>query len=116
MPPEYGSSTEGFFVRHRNSVVLVAALFLQIVGLAAQVKRPLDTAHPDSGSVRLIRLWTVSVLSPIERGIVSTGHSLRGFWSGYVDLRAVREENRRLRDENQALKIQQALWNQDASQ
>src|SRR3954469_3545525 len=116
MPPEYGSSTEGFFARHRNSVVLAAALFVQIVGLAAQVKRPLDPAHPDSGSVRLIRLWTVSVLSPFERGIVSTGHSFRGFWGGYVDLRSVREENRRLRDENQELKIQQALWNQDASQ
>jgi rod shape-determining protein MreC len=116
MPPEYGSSAEGFFARHRNSVVLAAALFVQIVGLAAQVKRPLDPAHPDSGSVRLIRLWTVSILSPIERGIASTGHSFRGFWGGYIDLRSVREENRRLRDENQELKIQQALWNQDASQ
>src|SRR3954464_309258 len=116
MPPEYGSSAEGFFARHRNSVVLAAALFVQVVGLAAQVKRAVDPAHPDSGSVRLIRLWTVSVLSPIERGIVSTGHSLRGFWGGYIDLRSVREENRRLRDENQELKIQQALWNQDASQ
>ena len=116
MPPEYGSSTEGFFARHRNSVVLAAALFVQIVGLAAQVKRPIDPLHPDSGSVRLIRLWTVSVLSPFERAIVSSGHGLRGFWSGYVDLRSVREENRRLREENQELKIQQALWNQDASQ
>jgi rod shape-determining protein MreC len=116
MPPEYGSSPEGFFARHRNSVVLAGALFVQIVGLAAQVKRPIDPHHPDSGSVRLLRVWTVSLLTPFERAIVSTGHSLRGFWSGYVDLRSVREENRRLRDENQELKIQQALWNQDASQ
>ena len=116
MPPEYGSSTEGFFGRHRNSVVLAGALFAQIVGLAAQVKRPVDPRHPDSGSVRLIRMWTVALLSPFERAIVSTGHSVRGFWSGYVDLHAVHEENKRLRDENQQLKLQQALWNEDASQ
>jgi rod shape-determining protein MreC len=116
MPPEYGSSTEGFFARHRNSVVLAGALFVQIVGLAAQVKRPVDARHPDSGSVRLIRMWTVSALSPLERAIVSTGHGFRGLWSGYVDLRSVREDNRRLREENQQLKIQQALWEQDSSQ
>jgi rod shape-determining protein MreC len=116
MPPEYGSSTEGFFGRHRNSVVLAGALFAQIVGLAAQVKRPLDARHPDSGSVRVIRMWTVAVLTPFERAIVSTGHSVRGFWSGYVDLHAVHEENKRLREENQQLKLQQALWNEDASQ
>jgi rod shape-determining protein MreC len=116
MPPEYGSSTEGFFGRHRNSVVLAGALFAQIVGLAAQVKRPVDPRHPDSGSVRLIRVWTVSALSPLERAIASTGHGFRGLWSGYIDLRSVREENRQLREENQQLKIQQALWNQDASQ
>lgn len=116
MPPEYGSSTEGFFGRHRNSVVLAGALFAQIVGLAAQVKRPVDPRHPDSGSVRLIRMWTIAVLSPFERAIVSSGHSVRGFWSGYVDLHAVHEENKRLRQENQALKLQQALWNEDASQ
>jgi rod shape-determining protein MreC len=61
-------------------------------------------------------MWTVSALSPLERAIVSTGRSFRGLWSGYVDLRSVREENRRLREENQQFKIQQALWNQDASQ
>jgi rod shape-determining protein MreC len=116
MPPEYGSSTEGFFGRHRNSVVLAGALFAQIVGLAAQVKRPVDAHHPDSGSVRLIRMWTIAVLSPFERGIVSSGHSVRSFWSGYVDLHAVHEENKRLRQENQELKLQQALWNEDASQ
>ncbi|HJX00810.1 MAG TPA: rod shape-determining protein MreC [Terriglobales bacterium] len=116
MPPEYGSSAEGFFARHRNSVVLAGALFAQIVGLAAQVKRPVDAHHPDSGSVRLIRMWTVAVLTPFERAIVSSGHSVRGFWSGYVDLHAVHEENKRLRQENQELKLQQALWNEDASQ
>ncbi|MFL6301209.1 MAG: rod shape-determining protein MreC [Terriglobales bacterium] len=116
MPPEYGSSAEGFFGRHRNSVVLAGALFAQIVGLAAQVKRPVDPRHPDSGSVRLIRMWTVAVLTPFERAIVSTGHGVRGFWSGYVDLHAVHEENKRLRQENQELKLQQALWNEDASQ
>jgi len=116
MPPEYGSSTEGFFARHRNSVVLAAALFVQMIGLAVQVRTPVDRDHAEKGSTRLIRVWTVSVLSPFERALVSTGHSLRGLWSGYVDLRSVREENGRLREENQQLKIQQALWNQDASQ
>jgi len=116
MPPEYGSSTDGFFSRHRNSVVLAGALFAQVVGLAAQVKRPLDPHHPDSGSVRVIRLWTVAVLSPFERAIVKTGLSVRGLWSGYVDLHSVHEENRKLRQENEQLKLQQALWNEDASQ
>src|SRR5437867_8872980 len=116
MATEYGSAAEGLMGRYRNAIVLAGALFVQIIFLAVQVKQPVDPRHPDIGSERLIRRWTVAAITPFEKIMVGSGHFLRGLWSGYIDLRSVHEENRRLKSELDELKVQQARWNEDVSQ
>ena len=83
--------------RHRNAVVLVAVLFLQLVLLAFQVKRDKD--------VPLIRIWAVAVIAPVEKASSSVIRGLVGVWRDYVDLRQTRQENRRLMEEIGRLKL-----------
>ena len=72
---------ENLIHRHRNVITLVAVLFLQILGLAIQIKRPADPAHPEAGSTRLIRVWVVTALTPFERGFVNAAGLTRMVWS-----------------------------------
>ena len=83
--------------RHRNAVVLVAVLFLQLVLLAFQVKRDQD--------VPLIRIWAVAVITPVEKASSSVIRGLVGLWRDYVDLRQARQENRHLIEEIGRLKL-----------
>ena len=83
--------------RHRNAVVLVAALFLQLVLLAFQVKLDKD--------IPLIRIWAVAVITPVEKASSSVIRGLVGVWRDYVDLRHARQDNRRLIEEIGRLKL-----------
>ena len=69
---------ENFFTRYKNPLVLMAVLFIQIVALATQVKRTDGNRPGSSGSTRLIRVWTVTAITPFERAVVATGHFFRG--------------------------------------
>src|SRR5512138_1302359 len=102
---------ESIFTRYRNTTVLVAVLFAQIVGLAMQVKRPTE-----GGSTRLIRYWIVSAITPLERGVVGASHSVRHAWSNYLYLRGVREENRDLKAQIERMRIEDVRLKQDADQ
>jgi rod shape-determining protein MreC len=102
--------------RYRNLTILVAVLFAQVLGLAVQVKRPADPAHPDGPSTRLIRLWVASAFTPLEKLFVSSSHWTRETWRDYIDLHNVRQENRDLRQQLEELRIQQARVQQDAEQ
>ncbi|HET8888374.1 MAG TPA: rod shape-determining protein MreC [Candidatus Angelobacter sp.] len=108
---------ENFFSRYKNPLALMAVLFIQVVGLATQVKRP-EVAKPgSSGSgTRLIRVWTVTAFTPIEKMFVSTGHFFRNGWHNYADLRGVRKQNRELQDEIARLQMEQVRLKQDADQ
>ena len=81
---------ESVLGRYRNLVILVGVLFLQVLGLAVQVKRGTD-AESDT---RLIRIWTVSAITPLERGLVWMQNGAANLWSNYFYLRGVRAENR----------------------
>ena len=107
---------ESFFDRYRNPMILGAVLLAQLLGLAIQVKRPLNPLHPDAGSVRLIRLWAATVVTPIERLFHAVGQGTRTAWHDYVNVGALRHENQALRDENEQLRIAQARLNEDANQ
>src|SRR5438445_658156 len=107
---------ESFFDRYRNPMILGAVLLAQLLGLAIQVKRPLNPQHPDAGSVRLIRLWAATVVTPIERLFHAVGQGTRTAWHDYVNVGALRHENQALRDENDQLRIAQARLNEDANQ
>lgn len=107
---------ENFLSRYRNPVVLAAALLLQIFGLAVQVRRPLDPAHPDAGSVRLIRLWVAEIVTPVDRAVLALGRGTASAWHNYVNLTGLQHENEALRDENARLRIEQAQLSEQAKQ
>jgi rod shape-determining protein MreC len=84
--------------RHKSIFLLGAMVLLQVLFLAFQVKR-------DSQG-RLIRVWTVSAMSPFERaGSYGIG-SVRGTWGHYFALQNTSRDNEQLRHENDALKLQ----------
>lgn len=97
--------------RYRNVTILAAAIFLQIVGLAVQVKR-----QAENQSSRLIRVWAVTAVTPLEKEIVRLQTGTTNIWRNYLYLRGVRQENRRLQEQIQQLKLQQARLAQDAEQ
>ncbi len=97
--------------RYRNLTILVGVLFLQVLGLAVQVKRGADAAD-----TRLIRVWAVDLITPFERGLVWVQNGGRNVLHDYFFLRGVRAENRELKDQIEKLKLEQARLSEDAIQ
>ena|SRR5947209_2918645 len=104
---------DSFFSRYKNPLVLMAVLVIQVVGLATQVKR--DDPHSGRGT-RLIRIWSVSAITPVERAFVGTGHFFRNTWHNYIDLHDVRQQNRDLQAELDRLRLEQVRLKEDAEQ
>jgi rod shape-determining protein MreC len=98
--------------RYRNLVILVGVLFLQVLGLAVQVKRGAN----DAQDTRLIRVWAVGAISPFERGLVWVENSSSGIWHNYFYLRGVRAENRQLKDQIEQMRLEQVRLSEDAAQ
>src|SRR5271170_909938 len=107
---------ESFFTRFKNVLVLVAVLLAQTIGLAVQVRRPVDPTTPDGSSVTLIRYWAVSTVTPLERFFHGLGYNLRHGWSNYIDLRHTRQENHDLQEQIARLRLEQAAFAEDAIQ
>src|ERR1700690_2174418 len=102
---------ESLITRYRNVSILVAILFAQVLGLAVQVRR-----SADNESSRLIRVWMVSAITPLEKGIVWLQSSTGDLWRNYVYLRGVRQENRDLQYELENLRLKQVRMSEDAEQ
>ncbi|MGC2109297.1 MAG: rod shape-determining protein MreC [Candidatus Korobacteraceae bacterium] len=98
-----------FLGRYKNLIVLAAILFAQIIALAVQVRRP-----SDAGETRLIRLWAVSAVTPIEKFVVHSQQWVQGLFTNYAYLRGVRRENRELKAEIERMKIDDARLSEDA--
>lgn len=108
---------ENFFTRYKNPLALMAVLFIQVVALATQVKRPEGAKPGSTGSgTRLIRVWTVTAFTPIEKVFVSTGRFFRNGWHDYADLRGARKQNIELQEEVARLQMEQVRLRQDADQ
>lgn len=108
---------ENFFTRYKNPLALMAVLFIQVVALATQVKRPEGAKPGSTGSgTRLIRVWTVTAFTPVEKVFVSTGRFFRNGWRNYADLRSARQQNKELQDEVARLQMEQVRLKQDADQ
>ena len=102
---------ENLVTRYRNVTILVAILFAQVLGLAIQVRR-----SSENQSSRVIRVWVVGAITPLEKLLVWTQGGVSGVWHNYVYLRGVRQENRDLRDEIERLRLEQVRLTQDAQQ
>ena len=120
---------ESIFGRYRNLIVLVAALLVQVIGLAVQVRKPVaslpasaqmairnESGGQDAQSVRLIRLWAADLVTPAERIIHGTTEGAANLWNGYLDLRHTREQNRELQQTVDRLRLEQASLLEDARQ
>ncbi|HEV2688980.1 MAG TPA: rod shape-determining protein MreC, partial [Bryobacteraceae bacterium] len=86
-------------------------LFAQVLGLAVQVKRT-----SDSEPTRLIRIWAVGTVTPVEKTLVGVQTSVRDVWHNYFYLRGVRAENRALKQEIERMRLEQVRVTQDADQ
>src|ERR1051326_6926582 len=106
---------ENFFARYKNPLVLMAVLFIQVIALATQVKRP-EGGRAAGGGTRLIRAWTVTAFTPVQKFFISTGHFFRDGWHNYADLRSVRRQNEQLQQEIERLRMEQVRLRQDADQ
>ena len=102
---------ESVLGRYRNLTILVGVLFLQVLGLAIQVKRT-----SENESSRLIRVWAVQAVTPFEKSIVWVQHGSSNLWHNYFYLRGVRQENRDLRQEIQQMEIERVRLSEDANQ
>jgi rod shape-determining protein MreC len=106
---------DSFLSRNRNALVLIFVLLAQVVGLATQVRRPGQNASDKKG-VLLIRAWVVGLVSPPERVLHSGGLGVRGVWTNYLDLIHVRQQNKNLQAQLDALRLEEASLAEDARQ
>jgi rod shape-determining protein MreC len=97
--------------RYRNLTILVGVLFLQVLGLAVQVKR-----SGDAENTRLIRIWAVDAITPLERALIWAQNGTRGVWRNYCYLRGVRAENRDLKQQVEQMRLQEVRLSEDAGQ
>jgi rod shape-determining protein MreC len=102
---------ESVLGRYRNLTILVGVLFLQVLGLAVQVKRSADAEN-----TRLIRIWAVDLITPFERGLVWAQNGSSNLWHNYFFLRGVRAENRQLKEQIEQMRLEQVRLNEDATQ
>jgi rod shape-determining protein MreC len=107
---------ENFFTRYKNPLVLMAVLFIQVIALATQVKRPENPRAATGGGTRLIRVWTITTFTPVQKMLVSTGRFFRDGWHNYGDLRSIRRQNRELQEQVERLQMEQVRLRQDADQ
>jgi len=103
---------ESVLSRYRNLIVLVLVLFLQVLGLAVQVKTGID----ETKDTRLIRIWTVGTITPFERAVVWVQNSAGNLWHNYFYLRGVRAENRQLKEQIEQMRLEQVRLSEDAAQ
>src|SRR6202453_981795 len=97
--------------RYRNLTILVGVLFLQVLGLAVQVKR-----SGEAENTRLIRIWAVDAITPLERVLVWAQNSSGNLWHDYFFLRGVRAENRQLKQQIDQMRLEQVRLSEDAEQ
>src|SRR5579872_6345846 len=103
---------ESVLGRYRNLIILVGVLFLQVLGLAMQVKK----TGGDVEKTRLIRIWAVDAVTPLERSLVWIENSSGSLWHNYFYLRGVRAENRQLKEQIEQMRLEQVRLNEDAAQ
>src|SRR5258708_3328577 len=98
--------------RYRNLVILVGVLFLQVLGLATQVR---GSGH-DLQKTRLIRVWAVCEIPSFVRALVWMQSSSGNIWHNYFYLRGVRAVNRQLKQQIEQMRLEQVRLGEDEAQ
>jgi rod shape-determining protein MreC len=92
-------------IHRRTGYLLLAVLVGQIILISAQVTT--------SSGTKVLQAVTFGLFSQVQLAAAKLFGGVRGVWSGYFDLRGVRAENQRLREELMAASVrlqeQQAL-------
>ncbi len=83
--------------RQRPFPLLVTVVLVQVLLLAFQIKREND--------VRLLRVWSVEILTPLQRAATWSIYTVRGGWRNYIDLRHTHAENEFLRAQVDKLQL-----------
>jgi len=96
---------ESFVNRYRNTTVLLLVVFAQLLLLGFQVRKQQD--------VPLIRMWTVTAVTPVARMIEGMRGGGIGFIRSYFLLHGAEAENRRLREEVGKLRIENTFLRND---
>src|ERR1700676_2902528 len=86
--------------RHKSLTLLAAVVIAQVLLLAVQIKR--------EQQVRLIRVWAVELISPVQRSGSWIIYNFEHGWGNYVSLRNTRQDNESLRSELDRLKVRNA--------
>jgi rod shape-determining protein MreC len=86
--------------RHKSLTLLAGVIVAQVLLLAVQIKR--------EQQVRLIRVWAVEFISPVQRAVSWTIYGVEHGWGGYIGLRRTRQDNEALRAELDRLKVRNA--------
>jgi rod shape-determining protein MreC len=103
-----------FLTQYKNALFLIVVLVAQAIGLAMQVRSPVDASQPDGPKVTLLRLWAMAAVTPIERATHAIGHGVRYGWSDYLDLRHVRQQNKDLEQQLTRVRLDEAAIAEDA--
>ena len=98
---------ESFVNRYRNLTILLLVIFAQFLLLALQVKNDQD--------VRIIRVWTVTAVTPFARVVELLRGGSVGFFRNYILLRDEDAENRRLREQVGHLKLENIFLKNEAN-
>src|SRR5688500_318391 len=84
--------------RQRTAVLFIAVVLGHIILISAQVS--------SRAGVPLLEVVTFGAFAEVQRGAAGLTGSIRDAWSGYGNLRGVREENEELRRQLGALQVE----------
>jgi rod shape-determining protein MreC len=93
---------ESLLNRYRNITVLLLVLMAQLVLLAVSAKNDQD--------VRMIRIWTVTAVTPVARIIEGIRGGSNGFLRNYILLHDTNEENKKLHAEVDRLRLENSFY------
>ena len=104
-----------FLTQYKNALFLIAVLLAQAIALAVQVRSPLDPAQPDGPSVRLIRLWAMTAVTPMERATHAIGYGA-GHGGRITSTCAMSPAEQDLQQQLARVRIEEAAIAEDALQ
>lgn len=93
---------EALLSRYRNLTVLLVVVAAQLLYLAYQVRTSRDE--------RLIRVWAVTAVTPMAGAVEGIRRNTIGFLQDYFILLDVREQNRKLKSDNDRLKLENVYF------